>query len=100
MPIPATPYIWSNGKLVAWEKATVHVLSLSLIHIYHLHRRALLQIHRRRRRRQVLGLLGLYDGGLQDGLHVACALVGKAADERPDHQYVHDDDRREGDQPP
>lgn len=30
MPIPATPYIWFNGKLVAWEKATVHVLSHSL----------------------------------------------------------------------
>jgi branched-chain amino acid aminotransferase len=30
MPIPATPYIWSNGKLIAWEKATVHVLSHAL----------------------------------------------------------------------
>ncbi len=30
MPIPATPYIWFNGKLVAWEKATVHVLSHAL----------------------------------------------------------------------
>ena len=30
MPIPATPYIWFNGKLVAWESATVHVLSHAL----------------------------------------------------------------------
>ena len=30
MPIPATPFIWFNGKLVAWEKATVHVLSHAL----------------------------------------------------------------------
>jgi branched-chain amino acid aminotransferase len=30
MPIPATPYIWFNGKLVPWEKATVHVLSHAL----------------------------------------------------------------------
>jgi len=30
MPIPATTYIWFNGKLVAWEKATVHVLSHAL----------------------------------------------------------------------
>jgi len=30
MPIPATAYIWSNGKMVAWEKATVHVLSHAL----------------------------------------------------------------------
>src|SRR5580692_3196557 len=30
MPIAATPYIWFNGKLVAWEKATVHVLSHAL----------------------------------------------------------------------
>src|SRR6187401_860949 len=30
MPIPATQYIWSNGKLVPWEKATVHVLSHAL----------------------------------------------------------------------
>ena len=30
MPIPATPYIWSNGKLIPWEKATVHVLSHAL----------------------------------------------------------------------
>src|ERR1017187_2286396 len=30
MPIPATPYIWFNRKLVAWEKATVHVLSHAL----------------------------------------------------------------------
>src|ERR1700691_2497699 len=30
MPIPATPYIWFNGKLVAWEKATVHVLAHAL----------------------------------------------------------------------
>jgi branched-chain amino acid aminotransferase len=27
MPIPATKHIWFNGKLVPWEKATVHVLS-------------------------------------------------------------------------
>jgi branched-chain amino acid aminotransferase len=26
MPIPATPYIWFNGELIPWEKATVHVL--------------------------------------------------------------------------
>jgi branched-chain amino acid aminotransferase len=30
MPIPATPYIWFNGKLVPWESATVHVLSHAL----------------------------------------------------------------------
>lgn len=30
MPIPATQYIWFNGKLVPWEKATVHVLSHAL----------------------------------------------------------------------
>jgi branched-chain amino acid aminotransferase len=30
MPIPTTPYIWFNGKLVAWEKATVHVLAHAL----------------------------------------------------------------------
>lgn len=30
MPIPATPYIWFNGKLVAWESATVHVLAHAL----------------------------------------------------------------------
>lgn len=30
MPIPATPYIWFNGELVPWEKATVHVLSHAL----------------------------------------------------------------------
>jgi branched-chain amino acid aminotransferase len=30
MPIPATPYIWFNGKLVHWEKATVHVLTHAL----------------------------------------------------------------------
>lgn len=30
MPIQATPYIWFNGKLVPWEKATVHVLSHAL----------------------------------------------------------------------
>jgi branched-chain amino acid aminotransferase len=30
MPIPATPYIWFNGKLVAWDKATVHVLTHAL----------------------------------------------------------------------
>jgi branched-chain amino acid aminotransferase len=30
MPIPATQYIWFNGQLVPWEKATVHVLSHAL----------------------------------------------------------------------
>ena len=30
MPIPATQFIWFNGKLVPWEKATVHVLSHGL----------------------------------------------------------------------
>jgi branched-chain amino acid aminotransferase len=30
MPIPATQFIWFNGKLVHWEKATVHVLSHAL----------------------------------------------------------------------
>ncbi len=30
MPIPATTYIWFNGKLVPWEKATVHVLAHAL----------------------------------------------------------------------
>ena len=30
MPIPATPYIWFNGKLVPWEQATVHVLAHAL----------------------------------------------------------------------
>jgi branched-chain amino acid aminotransferase len=30
MPIQATQYIWFNGKLVPWEKATVHVLSHAL----------------------------------------------------------------------
>jgi branched-chain amino acid aminotransferase len=30
MPIPATDYIWFNGKLVPWEKATVHVLAHAL----------------------------------------------------------------------
>jgi branched-chain amino acid aminotransferase len=30
MPIPATPYIWFNGKLVPWEKACVHVLAHAL----------------------------------------------------------------------
>jgi len=30
MPIPTTPYIWFNGKLVAWERATVHVLAHAL----------------------------------------------------------------------
>jgi len=30
MPIPATQVIWFNGKLVPWEKATVHVLSHAL----------------------------------------------------------------------
>ncbi len=30
MPIPATDFIWFNGKLVPWEKATVHVLAHAL----------------------------------------------------------------------
>ena len=30
MPIPATQFIWFNGKLVPWEKATVHVLTHGL----------------------------------------------------------------------
>ncbi len=30
MPIAATQHIWFNGKLVPWEKATVHVLSHAL----------------------------------------------------------------------
>jgi len=30
MPIPATQFIWFNGRLVQWEKATVHVLSHAL----------------------------------------------------------------------
>jgi len=30
MPIPATQFIWFNGKLVPWEKCTVHVLSHAL----------------------------------------------------------------------
>src|SRR5688572_824232 len=30
MPIPATQFIWSNGKFVPWEKATVHVMSHAL----------------------------------------------------------------------
>src|ERR1700748_3170410 len=30
MAIPATQFIWFNGKLVPWEKATVHVLSHAL----------------------------------------------------------------------
>src|SRR5207248_10719367 len=30
MPIPATQFIWFNGKLVGWEKATVHVLAHAL----------------------------------------------------------------------
>jgi branched-chain amino acid aminotransferase len=30
MPIPATKFIWFNGKMVPWEKATVHVLSHAL----------------------------------------------------------------------
>jgi branched-chain amino acid aminotransferase len=30
MPIPTTPYIWFNGQLVAWERATVHVLAHAL----------------------------------------------------------------------
>src|SRR5207244_5131958 len=30
MPIPATEFIWFNGKLIPWEKATVHVLSHAL----------------------------------------------------------------------
>jgi branched-chain amino acid aminotransferase len=28
MPIPATPYIWFNGKLIPWEKATVAIFRL------------------------------------------------------------------------
>ena len=28
MPITQAKYIWHNGKMVPWEKATVHVLSL------------------------------------------------------------------------
>jgi branched-chain amino acid aminotransferase len=30
MPIPATQFIWFNGKLVNWDKATVHVLTHAL----------------------------------------------------------------------
>jgi branched-chain amino acid aminotransferase len=30
MPIPATDYIWFNGKLVPWAQATVHVLAHAL----------------------------------------------------------------------
>src|ERR1700751_4076532 len=30
MPIPATEFVWFNGQLVPWEKATVHVLSHAL----------------------------------------------------------------------
>ena len=30
MPINAAKYIWQNGKLVPWEKATVHVLAHAL----------------------------------------------------------------------
>jgi branched-chain amino acid aminotransferase len=30
MPIPATKFIWFNGKLVPWESATTHVLSHAL----------------------------------------------------------------------
>jgi branched-chain amino acid aminotransferase len=30
MPITAAKYIWQNGKLVPWEKATVHVLAHAL----------------------------------------------------------------------
>jgi branched-chain amino acid aminotransferase len=30
MPIPATQFIWFNGKLVPWKDATVHVLSHAL----------------------------------------------------------------------
>ena len=30
MPIPATEFIWFNGKLVPWEHATVHVMSHAL----------------------------------------------------------------------
>ena len=37
MPIPATPYIWFNGKLVAWEKATVHVLAHALHYFVNRH---------------------------------------------------------------
>lgn len=30
MPIPATQFIWFNGRLIPWEKATVHVLTHAL----------------------------------------------------------------------
>src|ERR1044072_5981645 len=30
MPITQAKYIWQNGKLVPWEKATIHVLSHAL----------------------------------------------------------------------
>src|SRR5689334_20475876 len=30
MPIAATKYIWFNGEMVPWEKATVHVLTHAL----------------------------------------------------------------------
>ena len=30
MPIPATQFIWFNGELVPWEKATVHVMTHAL----------------------------------------------------------------------
>src|SRR4026207_570927 len=30
MPMNATKYIWFNGELVPWEKATVHVMSHAL----------------------------------------------------------------------
>src|SRR6056297_581368 len=30
MPITASKYIWKNGELIDWEKATVHVLSHAL----------------------------------------------------------------------
>ncbi|GAC1653619.1 MAG: branched-chain amino acid transaminase [Herpetosiphon sp.] len=30
MPITPTPYIWFNGEMVPWEKATVHVMSHAL----------------------------------------------------------------------
>ena len=30
MPIKSTQFIWFNGKLVPWEKATVHVMTHAL----------------------------------------------------------------------
>ena len=32
MPINAAKHIWYNGKLVPWEKATVHVLAHARFH--------------------------------------------------------------------